>query len=133
MAAGVRSFAVILVALILAAAAQSSTIILCIGTGGHFAIEQVDSGCCARAANRDSGPLGVQGDRCADHCVDTPISVSAACGTTERSCRTSAVVLPSVAVPTRTTVGFNPLGASRQASLVPISPPRVLRTTINLC
>jgi hypothetical protein len=103
---------------------------LCVGAGGHLAIEIVNAGCChdVHAESRDA----VEGDDCGTECTDTSLSLDA----TKKEGGDLGTVLP---------VGPSPLlaifvrdgtlrhGHSFSAPRLPaVSPPRELRSTVQL-
>jgi hypothetical protein len=108
-------------------------VVLCLGVRGHYAIESVDATCCR------SQPLGraidafSELDRCVSRCTDVPLGISAATRDSDRPDVTALSSLLRAAVGLLT--GPIPCGHDvRSGQSGPLaSPPRHLRTTINLC
>ncbi len=130
-----RSFAAILPALLLTFGAGARTIILCVGAGGHFAIEQADIACC-HPEERTGGAadaLTTKQDRCATGCTDTPLGIIAACSVSERT-SLKVPLLALAALPLPVAVAFTGIiPAAARPGLVAAASPRALRTTVILC
>lgn len=126
--------ALVFAAMLLALSALAPTTILCVGSGGHLAIEAALAGCCdPETAHGHTGQSVAGRERCADHCTDTAVGMSAACRSPEDATpalHALALCAPGVvAVRPPATVLAGPSLGRPPASL----PPRALRTTVNLC
>lgn len=110
-------------------------LVLCVGPGGHHAIEQLNAICCHEPAPSTATLRGAgsNGD-CAQKCTDTPLGGEPVLAASDSACRYNAV-LPLFLTPVVTA----PLTRWRAADfltarLAPAEhPPRVLRTTVILC
>jgi len=127
--------ATILAALVLAVGTRPHTIVLCVASGGHFAIEQAAAGCCSHGdLSSHATPAVSYENRCATNCTDTPLSISAAGRATERADSTStpASALLHASLPTSAILAQR-VPALARVSRASHSPPRALRTTVILC
>jgi len=118
---------------LLALSVVGPTTILCVGSGGHLAIEGALAQCCDPEPDHGHGGVELtKGDRCADHCTDTPVGIYA---TRPNPDPTSPARHVLVSAPFRS-------GGNRAAAFLsgrplapppPLPPPRALRITVNLC
>lgn len=120
--------------MLLAVSVLAPTTILCVGSGGHLAIEAALARCCdPETAHGHTGQSVEAPERCADHCTDTAVGISAACRSPEDTTpalHTLALCAPGIfPVPPTTTLLAGPSLGRPPASL----PPRALRTTVDLC
>ncbi len=111
----------------------SPALALCIGTGGHQAIEQVGAACCGGLTEHPMTPDEMSVSPCSSHCRDTPLSMPSALRSPDGGDRrfTAAVVLLTVPV--------HDFGRAVSAcpgfavGSVSLPAPRALSTTINRC
>jgi hypothetical protein len=107
--------------------------ILCVGSGGHLAIEEALSRCCAPEHLHGAG--GVEwtaSDRCPDHCTDTPLGVHATYRNPDPTSPAPHVLVASPFLSSGIPSAA-PLSGRLLAPPSSLGPPRVLRTTVQLC
>lgn len=120
-------------AMLFALSALAPTTILCVGSGGHLAIEAQLARCCDPAVpHHPAGESVADGQRCADDCTDTPLGIYAVYRSPDQAIPALHVLAPTTSL----------LFAAPSPSLLPgrlvrrplnSLPPRALRTTIHLC
>jgi hypothetical protein len=107
---------------------------LCVGPDGHQAIEAMNASCCDRATHSTGADVRVSPDGCAAGCIDTPLTVNLAPGRDRTHAATApppsgpAAAVPSVRA--QQVVAY--LHRSTRGAVFQ-SPPRILRTTVDLC
>ncbi len=128
-----HSAAIAFAALLLALSSLAPMTNLCVGSGGHLAIEAALAGCSGPGNSHDvTGQILAEGGRCADQCTDSPVGIYTAGRIPEHATPPLPVLASSVHV--LSPVPMTTLLLSRPAAWPRISvPSRALRTTVNLC
>lgn len=110
-------------------------LVLCVGPGGHHAIEPLNGACC-RNIPPSTATVPGQGANggCPQQCSDTPLGSGPVLIANDRAHRCNAVlaVLPPPVV-TAQLMRWSTAGFITRRFAPAEHPPRVLRTTINLC
>ena len=128
---GVRDLLLILLVL---ARGVSPAVALCIGTGGHQAIEPLGAACCRGLAESPVTPNGTSVSSCSFHCTDTPLSMPLALRSPDGGDRNfDAVALLTVPVPDPGRAVSACPSFARDPAFSALPAPRALRTTINRC
>ena len=113
----------------------SPALALCIGTGGHQAIEPFGAACCRSVAELPLTTEGRSISPCSSHCTDTPLSMPSALRSPNSGDRKFGAVTVSLPVPAHA-LGYTP-SAHPSFALDPatsfLPAPRALLTTINRC
>ena len=105
---------------------------LCVGGGGHVAIEAIGSDCCSLPGPGDH--VGPGDGECASHCTDSPLGVwttGAARADSRPACVSTPAALLQAAL--RPLSGISQAALHRCSASPPLPPPRRLRSTVILC
>ena len=125
----------LLLILLVIARGMSPALALCIGTGGHQAIEPLGAACCRSVVESPMTTERRSIAPCSSHCTDTPLSMPSALRSPDGGDRRfdDAVVLLTVPVhdPGRDVSAHPSFALDPATSFLPA--PRALRTTINRC
>ena len=109
---------------------------LCVGPGGHHAIELVNADCCLQAfATAAAEPGQLAKADCTQECTDTPVGSGPVITGGDRAHR-DAPLVPLLSVPGSVTgplLKWTTVGPSSPVAAPSEPPPRSLRTAVNLC
>lgn len=121
--------------LLVIARGVSPALALCIGAGGHQAIEPLGAACCRGLAEAPVTPDGTSVSPCSSHCTDTPLTMPSALRSPDGGDRRFSDAVVPLTVPVHDsgrTLSARP-GFALGSVSSSLRTPRALLTTVNRC